>query len=81
MGPWRDPGPLNDKLQRCALRHSPQNYACVIVSGVVYKYLDRIAFKRTSLCDLVVQKHCTVQSIGNKCNMDHVLESVNDIVG
>ena len=74
MGPWRDPDPLSDKLQHCVLHLSPQNYACVMASGVVYKYHDRIAFETTSLFDLVVQKYCRMQAVGNKCTADQVLE-------
>jgi hypothetical protein len=79
MGPWRYPGPLNDKLHSCALHLSPQNYAWLIVSSVVYKQHYRIAFKRKSVFDLVVQKYCTMQAVGNRNTLDQVWKSVNEI--
>jgi hypothetical protein len=67
MGPWMDPDPLNDKLEHCVLHLSPQNYACVIVSEVVYRYFGRIAFKITSPFDFVVKNYCTMHLVANKC--------------
>ena len=79
MGPWKNHDPLNDKPQRCVLRLSPQNYACLIVSVVVYKQLEGIAFKRTSVFDTVVQNYCAMQVVHNKYTLDKVLRSVNEV--